>query len=127
MTAAAGGTGGLGATGDAPAGASTRTPPLPQLLSELWELIVTYVRQQTLDPIKRLGRYVGFGLLGALLLGFGVVFLALAGLRALQTETGSTFEGDWSWAPYLIVVGGLAIGGGLTWTARRRRAWKETR
>lgn len=28
----------------------------------------------------------------------------LAGLRALQTETGSTFTGNLSWLPYLIVI-----------------------
>jgi hypothetical protein len=25
-------------------------------------------------------------------------------LRALQTETGTTFTGNWSWAPYIIVL-----------------------
>jgi len=104
-----------------------RTPPLPQLVSELWELVVTYVRQQTLVPLKRLVRYIGFGVLGSLLIGIGVVFLGVAGLRALQTETGSTFTGDWSWAPYLIVFVSLMIGGGLTWAARSRRSRKETR
>ena len=43
--------------------------------------MVTYVKQQTFIPIQQLGRYVGFGLLGSLLFGFGVVFLALSGLR----------------------------------------------
>jgi hypothetical protein len=32
------------------------------------------------------------------------VLLLLGGLRALQTQTGSTFQGNWSWAPYLIAV-----------------------
>jgi choline-glycine betaine transporter len=41
---------------------------------------------------------------GALALGIGVILLMLAGLRALQTETGSTFTGNWSWLPYLIVL-----------------------
>ena len=35
----------------------------------------------------------------SLLLGLGVVLLGVGGLRALQTETGETFTGDWSWAP----------------------------
>jgi hypothetical protein len=35
-----------------------------------------------------------------LLLGFGVICLTVGGLRLLQEETGETFTGDWSWAPY---------------------------
>jgi hypothetical protein len=81
-------------------------------------MVVTYVKQQTLIPLKQLGRYVGFGLLGSLLLGFGVVFLALGGLRLLQTETGTTFTDDWSWVPYLIMVFVLALGAALVWLLR---------
>jgi Sec-independent protein secretion pathway component TatC len=95
-----------------------RPPPLPQLVIELRDLVVTYVKQQTLVPLKQLGRYVGFGLLGSLLLGFGVVFLALSGLRALQTETNGTFSDDWSWVPYVIMVVALVLGGALVWVLR---------
>ena len=102
--------------------------PLPQLVLELRDLVVTYVKQETVVPLRQLGRYVGFGVAGALLLGLGVVLLGVGGLRALQTETGDTFTGDWSWAPYLIVFGALLIGGALTWRARRGwRARKEGR
>jgi hypothetical protein len=85
---------------------------------ELRDLVITYVKQQTLVPLQQLGRYVGFGLLGSLLLGFGVVFLAMSGLRALQTDTGSTFTGDWSWVPYLIMVVALILGAALVWVLR---------
>src|SRR5262245_43393335 len=77
-----------------------RTPPLPQLITELRDLVVAYAKQQTLVPLQQLGRYVAFGIAGSLLIGFGVVFLGLSCLRALQTETGDTFTGDWSWVPY---------------------------
>jgi hypothetical protein len=95
--------------------------PLPQVASELWELVVGYFKQETLDPLKQLGRFVAFGIIGAFLLGCGVILLSVSGLRALQTETGDTFEGDWSWVPYLIVMAVLLLGGGLTWMARGRR------
>lgn len=104
---------------------STRTShdkQLPELLSELWELVRAYVRQETLDPIKGVGKWVAFGVAGALLVGMGVVFLAVAVLRILQTETDTTFTGNWSWAPYLIVFAALAIGGGLTVAAIDRGA-----
>lgn len=85
-------------------------------LSEVKELIVAYAKQETIDPIKGLGRYLAFGLMGSFLLAAGCLLLALAGLRALQTETGTTFEGDWSWAPYLIVFVGAVVVGGLTFS-----------
>jgi hypothetical protein len=106
--------------------AAKRPPPLPQLVTELRDLVVRYVREQTLVPLQQLGRYVGFGVLGSLLLGFGVVFLGMSGLRVLQDETGDTFTGDWSWVPYLIMFVALLLGAGLVWLARTaRRAEKE--
>jgi hypothetical protein len=105
-----------------------RPPPLPQLVTELRDLVVRYFREQTLVPLQQLGRYVGFGVLGSLMLGFGVLFMGMAGLRALQTETGDTFSGDWSWVPYLIMFVALLIGAALVWVARTaRRAEKEYR
>jgi hypothetical protein len=108
-----------------PAPADHRAPPLPQLITELRDLVVDYVKQQTLVPLQQLGRYIGFGLAGSLLLGFGVVFLALSALRALQEETGDTFTGDWSWVPYLIVIVALMLGGALVWLARGARRLKK--
>jgi hypothetical protein len=105
-----------------------RSPPLPQLVTELRDLVVGYLKQQTLVPLQQLGRYIGFGLAGSLLLGFGVVFLAMSGLRALQEETGDTFTGDWSWVPYVIMIFALGLGGALVWLARgARRLKKEAR
>ncbi len=109
-----------------PPSADKRPPPLPQLVTELRDLVLRYFREQTLVPLQQLGRYVGFGILGSLMLGFGVVFLGLSGLRALQDETGDTFTGDWSWVPYLIMFVALLIGAALVWVARTaRRVEKE--
>jgi hypothetical protein len=101
-----------------PSNTDEPTTALPQLVLELRDLIVAYVRQETVTPIKSLGRYILFGLAGAILLGLGVVLLGVGVLRLLQTETGSTFRGDWSWAPYGIVFVALVVGGAITWKAR---------
>jgi len=100
---------------------SHRTPPLPQLVTELKDLVVTYVKEQTLVPLKSLGRYIGFGIAGSLMLGIGVVFLAMSCLRALQTQTDGTFDGNWSWVPYLITFVALLIGAAVVWLARTAR------
>jgi hypothetical protein len=101
---------------DSPAGT-----PLPQIVLELRDLIVAYFRQETIVPLKSLGRYILFGLVGALLLGTGFILLGVGSLRLLQHETGSTFRGDWSWAPYGIVFVALCVGGAIAWKARGAR------
>ena len=47
---------------------------------------------------------LGLGLAGSVLLILGSLELILALLRALQTESGSSFTGNLSWLPYLITV-----------------------
>jgi Putative Actinobacterial Holin-X, holin superfamily III len=92
-----------------------------QTIAELKDLVIAYAKQETVDPIKGLGRWVGYGLGGAVLLGAGVFFLAMAVLRALQTQTGDAFA-DWrSFIPYLIVVVLLSIVAGFAYLAARRR------
>lgn len=79
-------------------------------LADAVDLIKAYAKQETVGPLKNLGRYLGFGIAGALLMGLGLFFLAMAGLRALQSETGPHLTGGWSWLPYLVVaIGGLLV------------------
>ena len=77
---------------------------MPEIATELWGLTKDYAHQETVEPLKGVGRYLGYGAAGALLLGIGVILLMLAGLRALQTETGDALDGNLSWLPYLIVL-----------------------
>jgi hypothetical protein len=67
-------------------------------------LIIDYVKQETLDPVKGLGRYVLFGVVGAVALSIGLAVLTVGLLRLLQGETGSTFTGNLSWVPYVICM-----------------------
>jgi hypothetical protein len=109
---------------------------LPTHATELWELVVAYLKQETIDPIKELGRFVGRGVLGSAALCIGLPLIALAVLRAVQSETSDHLTGNWSWAPYLIAAAvclvfiGLA-GLGISRTKKRRakaaRAAREAR
>ena len=104
--------------------ASTDDTPksIPQVATELWELSTAYAKQETLDPLKGLGRFLSYGLSGALLLGIGVTLFLLSGLRALQTETGTTFTGSLSWIPYLIImVAGVGVLGLAAWRITKRK------
>jgi hypothetical protein len=102
-----------------PFGGGPSRPSLPQLVIELKDLVIAYLRQETVVPLKQLGRYLAFGIAGSLLMGVGVILMSLGLLRLLQTQTGDTFTGDWSWVPYLIVFAALVIGAALVWTFRK--------
>lgn len=98
---------------------------LPGKATDLWRLVVAYVKQETLDPIKGLGRYVAFGLGGSLVLATGLVLLFLGGLRLLQDETGTAMTGNLSWVPYLLTVVACALVALAAIKARGRGQRKE--
>ena len=81
------------------------------IVTDLWQLVVDYAKQETVDPLKALGKFLALGIGGALLLSLGLGCGSLALLRLLQTETGSTFTGSLSWVPYTItfVVTALVV------------------
>lgn len=81
---------------------------LRQSGADALHLVVDYVKQETLTPLKGLGRFLVFGIAGAVILGAGLVLLLVALLRGLQTTTGSAFGGHLDWLPY-VIVGGAAI------------------
>lgn len=72
------------------------------VVKELYQLSVDYAKQELVDPVKGLGVYLAWGIATMVLLGTGTLLLGLSLLRALQTETGSTFTGSLTWAPYAI-------------------------
>jgi len=100
---------------------------LPGEAQEIFQLVVGYAKQETLDPVKNLGRWVGFGLGGALLGSLGAVLLLLGGLRLLQTETGEAFDGNLTFIPYLLVlvVSGAIAGGAVKARGRGQRKGKS--
>jgi flagellar biosynthesis protein FliQ len=99
-------------------------------LDEIKTLALRYIKEETIQPIKEMGRFVLWGAVGSLLVGFGYFFLLFGALRFLQDQF-KVLDGTLSWIPYLIVVVLSAIVIGLTvWrivsgTAKRRL--KETK
>ena len=82
----------------------------PSSFSEVVDLVRAYIRQQTVAPLRGVGRWVAFGLLGGTLLVIGLVFLALGLLRGLQTV--EILEGVWSFVPYfLVLIAGIIVMG----------------
>lgn len=100
-----------------------RTPSRrdPASVGEVIETVTTYAKQETVDPLKRAARYVGFGAAGGLLTGLGVSLLLLGLLRFVQSEWSRSAEGRLSWLAYVIAFAGLLVLGGLSvWFANRQ-------
>ncbi|MEM8923772.1 MAG: phage holin family protein [Actinomycetota bacterium] len=76
---------------------------------EIQQMVVSYAKQETVEPLKHLGRYLGFGVAGSVMVFMGTFFWALAVLRLMQSF--EVFSGS-SWgsmAPYLLAILTLAL------------------
>ncbi len=81
------------------------------LIRDIATLVVGYVKQETIEPVRGLGRFLAFGAAGVLVGGIGLFLLVLGGIRLLQEETGAAFRGHLSFVPYviaLVVCGAIA-------------------
>jgi len=72
-------------------------------LEEVRDLFIRYFKEQTVAPLKDLGRFVLFGALGSVFVAFGVVIGLLGVLRMVQALF-PVLDGSLSFVPYLIVV-----------------------
>ncbi len=73
---------------------------ISEIGTDLWMLVRDYAKQETIDPLKSIGRFLAYGVAGALLLGMGIFFATLAILRGLQTN--EHLQGSFTWVPYLL-------------------------
>lgn len=102
-----------------------RGASLQRDFDELRDIAVRYIKEETIKPIKDLGRFIIWGTLGSLFVGFGAVLLLFASLRYLQWQF-PVLDGSLSWLPYVIVAALALVVIGLTaWrivsgTAKRR-------
>lgn len=83
-------------------------PDSKKSVGEIFELTKAYAAQETVEPIKGLGKFIGWGLGAAVIGGFSIVLLLVGILRLIQRETAPHLTGHLSWIPYLIT---LAIAG----------------
>jgi hypothetical protein len=96
--------------------------PVGTLVNELAGLVIAYFKQETVVPIRALGRYILYGLVGAVLISVGGGLLTLTVVRLLQAETGASLTGSFTWVAY---VGGLIVAlGGAALAASRIRVKK---
>jgi uncharacterized membrane protein len=97
--------------------AADEQKPVGTLLNELAGLILAYVKQETVDPLKDLFRFIVWGVAGALLLGIGGALLVFTAIRVIQAETGGHLTGNFTWVPY---AGGMLLATiGIGWSISR--------
>ena len=83
------------------------------VVNEIWGLTRDYAKQETIDPLKSIGKFLARGIPGALLLGLGGFFIGLGIIRLLQDETGQHLTGSWNWVPYAVGLVFTVIAAGL--------------
>ena len=91
-----------------------------KVAAELKTLLIGYARQEIVTPLSQLGRMLKLGILGALSIGVGLIFLAIAGLRLLQTEASGVFDGNMSALPYVAVLIGMVAALAAAFAVRAR-------
>jgi hypothetical protein len=83
---------------------------------EALRLTIDYLKQEALEPLKGLLRFLAWGLTGSLAIAVGILLILIGILRILQDETGTALTGDWSWVPYFSVsLLGVGIAGVAAW------------
>lgn len=73
-------------------------------IGDVVQYVTTYARQETIGPLKGAGRWIGYGLVSAVLLGLGMVIVLLGLLRLIQTEWDRAASGSLSWLAYVLVL-----------------------
>jgi hypothetical protein len=86
---------------------------------DAFQLTVDYLKQETVEPLRGLGRFLTMGISGSCFLAGGILLILIGVLRLLQTETGTALTGNFSWVPYAVVV---VLGAGVVGVA----AWRVT-
>ena len=83
---------------------------------DAFQLTVDYLKQETIEPLRGLGRFLYMGIAASFFAAFGILLILIGVLRLLQTETGTALHGDWSWVPYaVVIVLGLMVIGVAVW------------
>lgn len=78
---------------------------LPELISDFVATAKDYLRQETIEPAKKLGRYGGFSALAGALAATAVLPLAVAGNRLLiEVFPGDPTHRMWSGLAYVITA-----------------------
>jgi hypothetical protein len=91
---------------------------LPEQVSELLDLSKEYLRQETIEPVKKLGRAAGMGFAASILFAIGAVLLSIAGMRLLvkALPEGELWSALGVFISFIVLAG---VAGLIMWRASR--------
>lgn len=92
--------------------ADSRMSPVSRV-TDVVDSVKAYAVQETIGPARGAARWLAFGSLGAVFLGVGTVFFALAALRLVQDLGGESLSGGWSFVPHLVAATVLGVLSGV--------------
>lgn len=78
----------------------------PDEIQEIKDLVISYAKQETLEPFRFLQKYLAWGFAGAVCAVLGISFFALGVLRL--TQSFEMFAGS-SWASLVPYVAAIAF------------------
>ena len=90
-----------------PASDDTRPPTRGSDDSSIGDVIDTikaYAQQQTIGPLKNVGRWLAYGAAASFTLAIGLIVLLLGVLRLIQAEWDRAATGSLSWLAYVITL-----------------------
>jgi hypothetical protein len=83
---------------------------------DLKTMVTDYAKQQTVEPLKHLGKWAAFGIGGGVMLIIGAFLSGLGVLRLFQKlsfltkeENGISVDTTWTFLPYLFTGGILVV------------------
>ena len=87
---------------------------IPQLASELIDMSRQYLRQETIEPAKALGKNASMGIGGAMVVSLGAFFLVLGLFSGLRVWLPA---GEWYevLARFLTAIGAAGAAGLVVW------------
>lgn len=81
---------------------ATGPSEIPQLVTELVDMSKEYLRQETIEPAKKLGQMAGMGLAAGFVWAFATVFFMLGTYALFKTVLP---EGEW----WIVLARGLTL------------------
>ena len=80
----------------------------PSPHEDVLDLVVSYAKQETIEPLRGAMRWILWGLASMAFICTGLVFLVLGVVRLSQDVLGESFQHSWSFVSYFVGV--LACG-----------------
>jgi hypothetical protein len=94
-----------------PNAAKTSTASGVTGVKDLASMAISYAKQETIAPLKGLGRYAAAGFASAFCFAAGLFMIALGALRGIQAWSGADdakqegrFSGHLTWIPYVLAI-----------------------